>query len=255
MKREDYFQDDLRASNWLGEVVDIADPKKEGRVKIKVFGKFDELSNDFIPWARPAIRFTAGSKSGSGFHSVPKLGSVIGVTFDNGNLYEPEYHFNQHISDDLKTEIENSYDNAHSLIYDTVTEGYLKLYFTEEKGLMFDYKEVQINIKPDKSLFITNPNKDVIELKNDGNLKITCSKDVKVDCENAKVTAKKSIHLDCSKNASIKLGSSVTDSIILGDTFQSYFNTHQHLGNYGAPTGPPINPSLPSHLSKIVKTQ
>ena len=255
MKREDYYIDDLRKSNWLGEVVDIADPKKEGRVKVKVFGKFDELENDFIPWARPATRISGGSKSGSGFYSPPKLGSIVGISFDNGNLYEPEYHSNQHISDELQSEIENSYENAHSLIYDTITKGGLKIFFTEKKGLMFDYQSVQINIKPDKSIFITNPNKDIIELKNDGNLNITIKKDANIICENAKITAKKTIQLDCSENAGIKLGSNVTDQIILGNKFQTYFNSHQHLGNLGAPTGPPIIISTPAHLSKVVKTQ
>jgi hypothetical protein len=252
---QELFEDNLKDTRWLGKVVDIADPNKEGRVRVKVFGKFDNLENDVIPWARPANRMTAGSASGSGFHSVPKLDSVVGVYFDNGNIHEPEYFMFQHLSDDLKSEIEGSYDNAHSLIYDTVTEGGLKVFFTEEKGLMFDYQEVQINIKNDKSVFITNPNGDTVELTNKGVLTIKVKKDVLVECENAKIKASKSIHMDCSKNASIKLGTSVTDQIILGNKFQTYFNTHQHLGNLGAPTGPPINPSTPAHLSKVVKTQ
>lgn len=252
---QELFEDDLKNTRWLGKVVDINDPKKEGRVKVKVFGKFDDLDIDVIPWARPATRITAGSASGSGFHSVPKLNSIVGVYFDNGNIHEPEYYMLQHISDELKSEIENSYENAHSLIYDTVTEGGVKVFFTEEKGLMLDYKEVQINIKNDKTVVITNPNKDIIELKNDGNLIIKCKKDVNIECENANIKAKKSIHLDCSKTASIKLGSNVTDQIILGNKFQAYFNTHQHIGNLGAPTSPPIVPSTPDHLSQIVKTQ
>ena len=252
---EELYEDNLKDTVWLGKVVDIADPNKDGRVRVKVFGKFDKLENDMIPWAQAGNMMTAGSASGSGFHSVPKLDSVVGVTFDNGNIHEPSYFNFQHLSDDLKSEIEGSYENAHSLIYDTVTEGGVKVFFTEEKGLMLDYQEVQFNIKNDKSVFITNPNGDTVELKNDGNLTIKVKKDVKIECENAKVTAKKSIHLDCSKNASIKLGSNVTDQIILGNKFQTYFNKHQHLGNMGAPTGPPIKPSTPEHLSKVVKTQ
>ncbi len=252
---QELYEDNLKDTVWLGKVVDIADPNKDGRVRVKVFGKFDKLENELIPWAHPGNMITGGSATGSGSHSVPKLDSVVCVRFDNGNIHEPCYFNIHHLSDDLKTEIEGSYENAHSLIYDTVTEGGLKVFFTEEKGLMLDYQEVQFNIKNDKSVFITNPNGDTIELKDDGNLTIKVKKDVKIECENAKVTAKKSIHLDCSKNASIKLGASVTDQVILGNKFQQYFNTHQHLGNLGAPTGPPINPSTPDHLSKVVKTQ
>jgi hypothetical protein len=251
---QELFEDNLKDTVWIGEVVDIADPLKEGRVKVKVFGKFDKLENDVIPWARPWNMFTAGSASGSGFHSVPKLNSKVIVKFDNGNVHEPSYMAIQHISDDLKSEIEGSYENAHSLIYDTVTEGGLKVFFTEEKGLMFDYQEVQFNIKNDKSVFITNPNGDTVEMTNEGVLTIKVKKDVLVECEKAQITASKSIHLDCSKNASIKLGSDVTDQIILGNKFQDYFNKHQHTV-YGAPTSPPTVPSTPDHLSKVVKTQ
>jgi len=252
---QELYEDNLKDTIWLGKVVDIDDPNKDGRVKVRVFGKFDNLDVSVIPWAQAGNMMTAGSASGSGFHSVPKIDSVVGVIFDNGNIHEPSYFGFQHLSDELKSEIEGSYKNAHSLIYDTVTDGGVKVFFTEEKGLMLDYQEVQINIKNDKSVFITNPNGDTVELKNDGNLTIKVKKDVKVECENAKISAKKSIHLDCSQNASIKLGSNVTDQIILGNKFQTYFNTHQHLGNLGSPTGPPINPSTPAHLSKVVKTQ
>ena len=58
---------------------------------------------------------------------------------------------NMEISDEVKAEIEGSYANAHVLVYDTITEDSLKIFFTGEKGLMLDYKESQINIKPDKS--------------------------------------------------------------------------------------------------------
>ena len=38
------YKDNLDGTVWLGEVVDIADPLKIGRVKVKVFGKFSNLS-------------------------------------------------------------------------------------------------------------------------------------------------------------------------------------------------------------------
>ena len=96
---DDLFQDNLKTSRWLGKVVDIDDPKKEGRVRVQVFGKFDKLSTEQIPWARPMNRMTAGSATGAGFHSVPKKDSIVGIIFDNGNIYEPEYFAFQHLSD------------------------------------------------------------------------------------------------------------------------------------------------------------
>jgi len=36
---------------YLGEIVDINDPRKEGRARIKVFGLFDSIETEDIPWA------------------------------------------------------------------------------------------------------------------------------------------------------------------------------------------------------------
>ena len=214
MAIRDFSKDDLRNTSWLGEVVDIADPQKIGRIKVKVFGKFDELDNESIPWAYPGNNISAGSADGGSFFSVPKMGSIVSIKFDNGNIYYPEYFFNQHLSQDARKEIENSYENAHIIVYDTVTDGKLKIFFTQEKGLMLDYKETQINIKPDKSIVIKAEN----------------------------------VIIDQAK--SIELGKGATEPVILGNEFLKLFNAHTHIGNLGAPTSPPTSPMTPAaHLS------
>ena len=53
----------------------------------------------------------------------------------------------------------------------------------------------------------------------------------------------------------IDLGDAGLQKIINGEAFQTYFNTHQHVGNLGSPTGPPITPSDASHLSTTVKAK
>ena len=134
MPLDNLFSDDLKNANWIGKVIDNSDPDFEGKIKVKVFGKFDDMADEDIPWARPLNMITGGSASGAGFHSVPKVDSVVGVRFDNGDIHEPEYYYIQHPSEELKAEIHGSYANAHSLIYDTITEGAVKIFFTEEKG-------------------------------------------------------------------------------------------------------------------------
>jgi phage baseplate assembly protein V len=51
----------------------------------------------------------------------------------------------------------------------------------------------------------------------------------------------------------INLGNGTLEKLIKGETFQTYFNTHTHTGNLGAPTSPPITPSDASHLTTITK--
>jgi len=216
---KNYWKDDLDSTSWIGEVVDIADPLKEGRVKVKVYGKFDQIPTEHIPWAYPANNMTAGSATGGGFFSVPKLKSLVAVRFDNGNIYHPEYTFQQKISAEVKSEIENSYDNAHIIIYDTVTEGKLKIFFTEEKGVMIDYKESQINIKPDKSIHLVSKEK------------------VVVDC----------LNIELGDSAS----SSALQAIIKGESFMKFFNSHTHTG----PVGPPALLMSSSLLSQTTKSK
>jgi hypothetical protein len=257
------YKDDLVGTSWVGEVVDIEDPQKIGRVRVKVYGKFDDIPTESIPWAYPGNNQTGGSDSGGGFFSVPKLGSLVSIKFDNGNIYHPEYFFNQKISDETKEEISNSYPNAHVLIYDTVTEEFVKVFFTEEKGLMFDYKKTQINIKPDKSIDIhTESNNSKILIEDDGKLTVYHKGEMKIDCDaNVNLTSKKDVKVKCTNltidhSASIKLGAAASELAVLGNQMMTLFNTHTHVGNLGAPTSPPMAPMTPTHLSqKQVKVQ
>lgn len=249
---KNYWKDDLDSTSWIGEVVDIEDPLKIGRVKIKVFGKFDQIPTEHIPWAYPANNTTAGSATGGGFFSVPKKGSLVAVRFDNGNIYHPEYTFIQKISAEVKAEIENSYANAHIIVYDTVTEGKLKIFFTEEKGLMLDYKETQINIKNDKSILIKTASGDSkVEILDDGKMNITQKSDI---------TIKTDTNVIIDHAQTIELGKGAAEKLVLGDSFMALYNSHTHIGNFGAPTSPPVAPMTPAaHLSgktsqPVVKT-
>lgn len=256
LSEHELYQDNLKDTKWLGEVVKNDDPELLGRIKIKVFGKFDKLDIDSIPWAHATNGVTGGSSTGTGFYSVPKVGSIVAVTFDNGNIYHPEYHVMQRISNELKEEIKPNPTNFHSIIYDTDEK--LKIFYTQDKGLMYDYKETQINIKPDNSVVIINPNGDIIELTNAGVLNITVKKDVNIKCENATVDASikatvisPDVIIDAGKT--IELGKGATEKVILGDTFMKFFNEHTHIGNLSAPTSIPVKPMTEKQLSQTPK--
>lgn len=176
--------DNLKSA-WLGEVIRIDDPQKIGRIKVRVFGKFDDLIEDHIPWAYPSANNTSGSNSGGGFFSVPKLGTIVSITFDSGNIYHPEYHYNQRISDELKTEIENDYEAAQSLLFDT--EELLKIYYLRGKGLRIELKKSLINLlNDDEGIDITTQgthttySKDKFEISTD-NILETISKDITIN--------------------------------------------------------------------------
>jgi len=283
LNQKDFQSDDLVGTQWVGIIEDNVDPLFEGRCKIRVLGKFDirlnnNKENDYIiptnslPWARQTSYTTGGSETGSGSFDVPKLGSKVKVTFDSGNIYSPLYHENLYSSDELKKEIENSYENAHVLLYDTAFglknnnneisneregEG-IKIFFTEEKGLVIDYATTEgssvINIKNDNSIEVTNANGDSIIMSNDGNitfkhsgtLTINASKDVEINCENAKINASKEAHINSPR---IKLGEQAAEAVIKGDTFRDIFDNHIHPTGVG-PTGKPTTSATPSLSTK-----
>jgi hypothetical protein len=195
---KDLISDNLVGTQWVGVIEDTEDPLFEGRCRIRVFGKFDmrqdleDPQSDFIipsdklPWARPGNLYSGGSSTGSGTFSVPKLGSFVKVTFDSGNIYSPIYHETIYPSDELKAEVQGSYQNSHVLIYDTAFgltkddndqvsndregEG-IKVFFTEEKGLVLDYATAEgssiINIRPDNTIYIEHAGGKVIHIQSD----------------------------------------------------------------------------------------
>jgi hypothetical protein len=124
-------KDNIRETHWIGEVVDNADPKFLGRCRVKVYGKFDKLPNDAIPWATPMNRDFVGS------HNVPNIGTVVAVRFDNGNIYHPEYWFQINQNKALKADVLEASGAAHdvvSLIYDEVRN--IRIYHSPEDGLV-----------------------------------------------------------------------------------------------------------------------
>jgi hypothetical protein len=145
----DFFNDDLRKI-WLGTVVDVNDPEFKGRVKVKIFGKFDNIINEHIPWAYPIYTSNGGSSSGTGIFSTPKLNSIVSVRFNNDNIYYPEYYQSIHICDELKEELKTDYVNAHSLLYDVDEK--LKITYFQKQGLLIQYNDSIININPDKTI-------------------------------------------------------------------------------------------------------
>ena len=149
--------------DFLGEVVDVNDPMKEGRCKIRVFTVYDDLQVEDIPWAVPMhkpVFFGQDGKAGS--LSIPKKGSIVGVTFNGGDIYSPEYKQIQEVGDDIKEELrkDGEYEGAHFVLFDGDEE--LKVWFTVKKGLTIQLKNSRINI--DQNSKITLEHEDSLSI-------------------------------------------------------------------------------------------
>lgn len=163
---KELYKDNVRDTHWIGEVVDNVDPLLNGRCKVRVFGKFDLLPNEAIPWATPMNRDLPGS------HLVPRIGDVVAVRFDNGNIYHPEYWFQVDQNTTLKSEVlENTSEpqNVISIVYDEQRN--LRVYYSIEDGLVIttgtsNTEAPMIRFSPEGQIFINSG--DIFIATNDG---------------------------------------------------------------------------------------
>lgn len=183
-EKQDFLNDNLSDTKWKGVVVDVNDPDFEAKVKVRVFGKYDLLEVEDIPWAYPNNFSTGSSANGSGSFSLPKLGSIVEVTFDNGDQYHPIWHSNYKISNELKLRIgnEESYKSAQSAFYDVESNFYL--YHTEPNGLVIRTKSDRVNddssedIPPANEILFTETDDIILKNLTNNEISILNSNDI-----------------------------------------------------------------------------
>jgi hypothetical protein len=126
---------------YIGVVEDNNDPKKIGRVKVRVINVFDDLELADIPWAKPWKDL-----NGNDFN-IPDKGKMVTVVFESANPYKPEFisadHFNVNLEKKLSGLSESDYLTMKSLIFDHKTQ----IYVNDSEGLKLDHKFNVINIK------------------------------------------------------------------------------------------------------------
>jgi len=229
MNDNELYKDNLRDTHWLGEVVDNADPKNLGRCRIKVYGKFDQLPNDAIPWATPMNRDHVGS------HAIPNIGTIVAVRFDNGNLYHPEYWFQINQSKALKEDILDQSEAAQdvvSLVYDEVRN--IRIYHSPEDGLVIA-RGTGAKERP------------LIQIDEQGFIKITTDEKIFLDAGN--------VFLSNTGEGS----EDETEPVVRGASLQEWlqkllddYKSHFHPTGVG-PSGPPAAPT-PMTISQLSST-
>lgn len=219
INRTDLYRDDLKNMQFLGVVVDSNDPEHDARCRIRVFGKFDDLGDSDLPWAKPLFGLSFGV-DGSGAVSVPKEGGVVCVRFNNGNLYTPEYFAIQEIAPDLKQEISGSYKNAHSVIYDKDED--LQVFYTQQKGVSIILKGSRINIAKDKAITIEHDGTTaIIELRGN-NITVTCDSELNSTAGSRIKETSPEIWIDGKET---KLGHVPAYSAVLAEPLFAYLKT------------------------------
>ena len=232
----------LSERTYLGKVVDIKDPLYQGRARIEVFGIFDGLPLEDLPWAEQIAGLSFGGDFGGGNMSIPRLGSIVSVHFEDDNYYKMSYHFIKEISNDLKAELreDNSYDGTQAIMYDSEAQpGILKMIYTRKKGLVFQLGDATIQLDTQNAGTDKEKLRIVLKLNDD---------EIRMEKQGAKQKV-------IVKSENIELGEEAIEKIILGNKFLELYNQHTHPTGVG-PSGVPIVPMVDiQHLSQVSKTK
>jgi len=130
---------DVERKLYIGVVEENIDPRKQGRIKVRVQTLYHEMSVDDIPWAAPF-----GSLAGKSFE-VPAIGKLVNVMFFQNDLYDPYYMYSENYNINLQNKLNNlsndEYINFVSLLFDERTQIY-----SSDSNLTLDYLYNKITI-------------------------------------------------------------------------------------------------------------
>jgi len=155
----DFVQHDYHDNDWIGIVMNVDDPTFSGRAQVRVFGLFDGIENQYLPWAVP-INSTIFAGNGAGSISIPKIGQFVRIQFNNGDQYAPEYTTIQNVDTQLIQRIKDDYPGTHVLLYDPDEE--LTVIYQVNSGFQMYLKQSFIQITPDTMITLQTPNGDSI---------------------------------------------------------------------------------------------
>jgi len=239
MKKPDFLIRDLKDEDWIGVVTNNNDPMFSGRCQIKVFRLMDELDAKNLPWAVP-INSTFFGGDGAGSLSVPKIGQIVRVQFNNGDIYAPEYSTIQNIDTKLIEAIKEDYDGTHVLAFDPDEE--LSIIYQRNLGIQIFYRESFIQIAPDSMITIQHANQDsLIQLEGD-KCYITTKNEVNISAgARVEVTADEVV---AAGNQQTKVGPGPYSSAVLGETLFALLEAMAVIIDAKTPPSPSVTQNL-----------
>jgi hypothetical protein len=211
---------------YQGKVIKVADPDNMGKVQVAVPAVTGSDTRPIEDWAYPITIF---SGQGYGAWFPPEIGDWVWIFFDNGDPSKPIYIGGWFGDSDIPDEMGANPPKVRGI----VTPKKNKILISDRDGAEY----IEINLRDGEQKIKLDSGAKTIEI-------IGSSGSIKLDMNSGKIVLESSI---------IELGEMSTEAAILGTTFLSLLNAHQHIGNLGFPTGPVMVPIPPSVLSTKVK--
>lgn len=238
---------DLHDNDWIGVIENNKDPLFAGRCQIRVFRIFDDIETKFLPWASP-VNSTIMANNGAGSLSVPKIGIIVKVQFNNGDLNAPEYESIQNIDTQLIKQIKDDYEGTHVILYDPEEE--LSVIFQRNLGFQIFHKESFIQISPDSMITIQHANSDSL---------------IQLEGENCNITTKNKINISAGStitlnadevvsagNQTTKIGNPPYNHGVLGESLVALLTTLATALDAKMPLTPGINVGLVQNAKQAI---
>jgi uncharacterized protein involved in type VI secretion and phage assembly len=216
-------------------VVDVYDPDKEGRITIQFPWFDDQMITEYCR----VSQMYAGNGYGAFF--IPEKGDEVLVGFVHGCMHEPI----------ILGGLYNGKDKPSTDRQKTKDQKLIRTKAGHE--ICFDDHEKKVTIKSKGGLTLElddDPKKVTVKTASGQSVTLDgSSKEIKIEATNVSVSAS-SVSL---KAGQVELCNGASQPVILGTSFQTLFATHTHNCTApGSPSGPPIQPFLPTMLSSKV---
>jgi len=222
--------------HWTGKVIDNDDPLRMGRVKIKIFGYYDDIAEDAIPWALPESSYV-GSKNGALI--IPDNNSILRGYFDNGDDQKPIYtavapSVSNYTTSKTITDTLLNYPNLMTLL--TIENGGYVTVNKQNGEVTIQHRAgTKIVIDSTGSISITTSRLPTTGNTSDGNVTINLDGAFNLNTDRGAINlnAKMSnINISASKDSALNLGGDAVDKEINGKVTKS--KNKQHANNLPA---------------------
>lgn len=247
------------------KVIDNRDPEKRGRIRINhpIIGE-----SAWIPYLKTP-----------GLFDVPEINDVVYIEADCGhpthclawgnlaNSKDDNFKVPEEFKRSIPTNRGLYSPSGHKLELDdgksyvTGNDPKSKRVTLEDKGIRLTSSSgnkiwiIEEESSGIQHILIEDNKGNKIELVQNSNdaLNISVTGNVNINCTNANITAANTATIEASN---VKLGQSAIESVIKGDTFSAFYNTHTHISAApGSPTSTPVVPMTAAQLSSKVKTE
>ena len=175
---------------FTGKIIDNNDPDKLGKCKVKVYGIFDDIPNEDIPWASPDFTYS-GSTQGN--FVVPPVNTIVRCYFNNNDIYLPHYT-TKAISETLPDDYDEDYPN-NMILFSTDNGDSLSV---NRKTNLFTFRHASGTIITINASGQLNISANEINLESTGDISLTSSAgSINLEAETG--------HINLGKGASISV--------------------------------------------------